>query len=200
MSIRTTSRRRLVAGSLIAATLTVGGTGVATAATPGTPAASLLNAFGMQIGQVDAGAADDAAANDVAPGPDDAAYDAFFGAGFTYYDAAALADLWKVDVQEAKARAGHMVIDGETLPVAPGSTVPTPEPGDPACAAIPEADAEYTDAQYEAFWGAGYTIEDVDALSALWNTGCVTTKAQAGQLLLDGKPVPVVPGSTPVAG
>ena len=37
----------------------------------------------------------------------------------------------------------------------------------------------YTPEQYEAFWGAGYTAEDVDELSALWNLGTTETKARA---------------------
>ena len=58
----------------------------------------------------------------------------------------------------------------------------------------------YTPEQYEAFWGAGYTAENVEELGALWNLDTTETKARAGQLLLDGQPVPVAPGggeSTP---
>ncbi|WP_421742837.1 hypothetical protein [Cellulomonas sp.] len=58
----------------------------------------------------------------------------------------------------------------------------------------------YTPEQYEAFWGAGYTPENVEELGALWNLDTTETKARAGQLLLDGQPVPVAPGggeSTP---
>src|SRR4051794_27543793 len=54
----------------------------------------------------------------------------------------------------------------------------------------------YTQAQYEAFWGAGYTPEDVAALGALWSTDDTETKARAGQMLLDGQPVPMAPGDT----
>lgn len=49
----------------------------------------------------------------------------------------------------------------------------------------------YTREQYEAFWGAGYTVEDMDALSALWDLGYIETKARAGQLLLDGQALPL---------
>ena len=52
----------------------------------------------------------------------------------------------------------------------------------------------YTPEQYEAFWGAGYTPENVDELGALWNLGTTETKARAGQLILDGQPVPVPAG------
>lgn len=49
----------------------------------------------------------------------------------------------------------------------------------------------YTREQYEAFWGAGYTPEDVDALSALWALDVTETKAKAGQMLLDGEALPL---------
>ena len=219
MSTRTTSRRRLVAGGLIAATLTVGGTGVAAAATPGTPTEGLLDAFGLRVSHGSSGhnygvvapahgqAAHHATppARHHAPGPvqapvsDDAAYDAFWTAGYTYDDAVALADLWQVDVLATKAKAGHLLLDGDTLPIPPG-TAPSSDPTATGCAARSDSGlVEYTDAQYEAFWGAGYTESDLEELSILWNTGCIETKSQAGQLLLDGKPVPVTPGSS-IAG
>ncbi|WP_456787233.1 hypothetical protein [Cellulomonas sp. P5_C5] len=52
----------------------------------------------------------------------------------------------------------------------------------------------YTREQYEAFWGAGYTVEDMEALADLWHLDATATKAQAGQLLLDGQTPPVAPG------
>ncbi|MGW6129846.1 hypothetical protein ACWFNE_07450 [Cellulomonas sp. NPDC055163] len=51
----------------------------------------------------------------------------------------------------------------------------------------------YTQAQYEAFWGAGYTPQDVDTLGALWSTGTTETKARAGQMVLDGQELPIAP-------
>ncbi|MBB2923329.1 hypothetical protein [Cellulomonas cellasea] len=51
--------------------------------------------------------------------------------------------------------------------------------------------AGYTRAQYEAFWGAGHTVEDVETLSALWDLDVTETKAKAGQLLLDGQALPL---------
>ena len=56
--------------------------------------------------------------------------------------------------------------------------------------AMPE---NFTQAQYEAFWGAGYASQDVEELSTLWGTADTETKARAGQLLIDGQPVPVAP-------
>lgn len=55
----------------------------------------------------------------------------------------------------------------------------------------------YTRAQHDAFWAAGYESQDLDALQALWGTDLTETKARAGQMLLDGQPPPVAPGSVP---
>jgi len=52
----------------------------------------------------------------------------------------------------------------------------------------------YTREQYEAFWGAGYTAGDMEALADLWHLDATATKAQAGQLLLDGQTPPIAPG------
>lgn len=48
---------------------------------------------------------------------------ALWNAGYTYEDAAALAALWGIDPGDAKIRAGQALMDGETLPIAPGSSV-----------------------------------------------------------------------------
>jgi len=53
----------------------------------------------------------------------------------------------------------------------------------------------YTRGQYEAFWGAGYTADNVDTLSDLWKLDPIETKARAGQMLLDGRTPPVKPGA-----
>lgn len=44
---------------------------------------------------------------------------------------------------------------------------------------------------------ARYTVEDAAALSALWSTDPLETKALAGRLLLDGEALPVEPSGTP---
>ena len=53
--------------------------------------------------------------------------------------------------------------------------------------------AGYTKAQYEAFWGAGYSAADVARLSTLWKSDALETKAHAGQMILDGKTLPIAP-------
>ena len=52
----------------------------------------------------------------------------------------------------------------------------------------------YSREQYEAFWGAGYTAQDVEELADLWHLDATGAKAQAGQLILDGVTPPVAPG------
>lgn len=56
--------------------------------------------------------------------------------------------------------------------------------------------AGYTREQYEAFWGAGYTADDVQTLGELWSIDAIETKARAGQLILDGAAPPLAPGGS----
>ena len=53
--------------------------------------------------------------------------------------------------------------------------------------------AGYTKEQYQAFWGAGYSAEDVETLNKLWHTDTTQTKARAGQMILDHQKLPVTP-------
>lgn len=55
----------------------------------------------------------------------------------------------------------------------------------------------YTREQHDAFWGAEYSAEDLEALCELWNVDALEAKARAGQMILDGEAVPVAP-SDPV--
>lgn len=48
-----------------------------------------------------------------------AAIDAFFAAGYVGEDVAELAALWNTDTVETKARAGQLLLDGQTVPVEP---------------------------------------------------------------------------------
>lgn len=56
--------------------------------------------------------------------------------------------------------------------------------------------ADYTREQYEAFWASDHA-DDVDRLSELWGTDSTETKARAGQMLLDGEPIPALPPLDP---
>lgn len=111
----------------------------------------------------------------------DEQYDAYFAAGYSATDAEILNDLWGSDYAETKARAGQMILSGQSLPF---------EPGEGALLAEPD----YSEEQYDAFWSAGYQMADVEALGELWGTDDTETKARAGQMIIDGQPVPVAPG------
>src|SRR5690349_14623598 len=112
--------------------------------------------------------------------------DAFWGAGYWMEDAFALADLWHVDVLEAKGRAGQMLLDGQPVPVAPGSSVDMTDPD-------VIAGLELT-----AYWDAGYNAEEAAELAALWNVEVIEAKQMAGRMLRAGEALPIGPGGTPV--
>jgi len=58
--------------------------------------------------------------------------------------------------------------------------------------AMPE---NYTQEQYEAFWGAEYTGDDLLELQKVWSLDETETKARAGQMILDGQELPFAPGT-----
>lgn len=115
-------------------------------------------------------------------------YEAFWGAGYTADNVDTLSDLWKLDPIETKARAGQMLLDGRTPPVKPGASATDPSPSFP-----PSTSAGGTQAEYDAFWAAGYNQESLAKLNALWKTDSLETKARAGRMILDGKTPPVAP-------
>ena len=130
------------------------------------------------------------AAADVLAGADEYTQeraDAFWGAGYYMEDASALADLWHVSLLEAKGRAGQLLLDGQPVPVAPGSSLDLTDPD------------TILGLRLEAFWDAGYTGDDGAELAALWNVDVLEAKSTAGQLLRDGQPVPLGPSGTPAS-
>lgn len=104
---------------------------------------------------------------------------ALWGAGYEMEEIDALAALWGTDVIETKSRIGQMLIDGEEVPVPPDS-VPDHNPGED---------------QYEAFFDAGYTFDDLAVLAQMWGVGQFDAKLRAGQAVLDGETLPIAPGS-----
>jgi hypothetical protein len=109
---------------------------------------------------------------------------AYFAAGYDYNDAVALGNLWhESDPWQVKADAGQKLIDGQTLPIAPGSS-----PNPPAPPVTP------TDKEVNAFFAAGYTYNDAVKLGNLWNnTNTYQVKAEAGKKLIDGQTLPIAP-------
>jgi hypothetical protein len=160
---------RLTAIGVAATTLCVGSAGFIAAANP-------ASAFGQAVGTAVHAAGVDW--SHLPEGYTQAQYEAFWAAEYSGEDLLELQALWSLDETEAKSRAGQAILDGEQLPFAPG-THTTPElPADEQAAAA-------------AFVDAGYTSEDVEELSALWDTEFVETKARAGQMLLDGEELPL---------
>jgi len=174
------ARRRLMAVGAVAAGFSIVGVG-AGAAMAVAPTSSLSRAVASALH----GAGVDWSS--MPAGYTQAQYEAFWGAGYTAADVATLSALWKSDALETKAHAGQMILDGAALPIAP-SVAEVPAPG---------STVDFTKAQQDAFWGAGYTDDDVTKLNALWNSDTTETKAHAGQMILDGQKLPVAPSGTP---
>lgn len=172
-----TTRHRIVAVGAVAAGLSVVCAGGALAVAPGSGVArtvsGALQSVGIEWENMPEGYTPDQ-------------YTAFWDAGYTAADAQALADLWDVDLTQAKARAGQALVDGQAVPIAPGSSA--------------TADGDDEIGLYRAFGEAGYTFDDALELAALWGTDTAETKARAGQALLDGQTLPVEPSGTATSG
>jgi hypothetical protein len=117
--------------------------------------------------------------------PDQAEFDAFFGAGYDYDDAVAMAKLWKMsanDIGTVKAEAGRRLLAGQTLPIGPGSA----EPAGPG-------DVDPIPASVQKFFSAGYDYDDAVKLAKLWKLKTpYDAKVAAGKRLLAGETLPSV--------
>jgi hypothetical protein len=105
-------------------------------------------------------------------------FSAFFDAGYSYGDAQKLATLWhETDITRVKAEAGQKLLDGATLPVQPS--------GDP----IPA-----TDKNVEAFFNAGYDVDDAATLAGIWHTtNAYQAKVKGGKRIENGESLPIPP-------
>jgi hypothetical protein len=108
--------------------------------------------------------------------------DAFFAAGYDYDDAVKLARLWHkpvADIDAVKAEAGRRLLARQTLPV-------KPKPGNVVSAKETQ--------QVEAFFAAGYDVDDAIRLSRLWKTAdAYHAKVEGGKRLLAGDTLPIRP-------
>jgi hypothetical protein len=158
----------IVVTGVVASALGVVGAGAAAAANPFSGFAVAVDGVAQAVG-VEWSAMPDGYTREQ--------HDAFWGAEYTAEDLEALRDLWNVDALEAKARAGQMILDGETVPVA---------------ASGPVEDVPYLelDAQ-EALLEAGITYEDAEQLAELWQIDPVEAKVRAGDMLLRGEELPL---------
>jgi hypothetical protein len=116
-------------------------------------------------------------------------WDAFFGAGYSYNEAVALARLWQMspeNIGAVKAEAGRRLLAGETLPVAP-----SPDQEEPP-AAEPTEDPEGQN-HLEAYFRAGYDWDDAVKLAKLWKLeDPFDAKVEGGKRLLAGEKLPGV--------
>lgn len=154
---------------VVASALGMVGAGAAAAANPYTDFAAAVDGVAHAVG-VDWTSMPDGFTRDQ--------YDAFWGAGYTAEDLEALRGLWRTDALEAKARAGQMVLDGETVPVAPGAA----GPGESAYPVGVD--------DIEVLRKAGYTFEDAERLAELWKTDVYEAKARAADMVRDGETPP----------
>ncbi|AGZ42277.1 hypothetical protein [Actinoplanes friuliensis] len=111
-----------------------------------------------------------------------AEYDAFFGAGYEFADAEKLAKIWKMpksDIDAVKIAAGKKLIQGKKLPVKPNP------------ANVVDAKKEK---QVNAFFEAGYDVEDAVKLSKIWKLDTAyDAKVAGGKRLLAGETLPLKP-------
>ena len=159
--------KAVAAGAVISA-LAVAGAGAAAAANPYSGVARVVEDVAQSVG-LEWSAMPDGYSREQ--------YEAFWGAGYTADDMEALADLWNLDATATKAQAGQLLLDGQTPPIAPGGA--------------PAQSGDLDQAALDAFWAAGYTEQDLAELAELWHTDTASAKAKAGQLILDGAPLPL---------
>ena len=122
----------------------------------------------------------------------DADWAAYFGAGYGYDDAVALAKLWntKAPIGAVKAEAGRRLRAGESLPFKPLPTQSTPPPS---------VDPNY-EKDTDAFFNAGYQWSDAVKLAKIWHLADPSdAKVKGGKELLEGKKLPVQPSPANVA-
>ncbi len=120
-----------------------------------------------------------------------AAYDSYYGAGYTYEELMVLAEEWNLGQFEAKIAAGELIRSGdaatlESILAANPVPVPVDDGVDPAADAG-DADADDV-SSIDAFFAAGYDYDQAVELAADWGLADVySAKVQAGTLVLDGR-------------
>jgi hypothetical protein len=114
----------------------------------------------------------------------DKQYQAYFGAGYDYADAVKLAKLWKMDkneIDQVKAKAGKLLLDGKKLP---SSVKPDPV----------QKQSAQEEKRVNAFFDAGYDVDDAIQLKKIWKTkDAYAAKVLGGKKLLAGDELPIQP-------
>jgi hypothetical protein len=110
---------------------------------------------------------------------DQAAFSAFFNAGYVWDDAVKLAKIWHLsDPSDAKIKAGKRLEAHQSVPV-------KPKPANVKAAKEQEA--------LEKFFAAGYTMSDAGQLAKIWHVSTYQAKIQGGKKLLAGETLPIKP-------
>ena len=106
--------------------------------------------------------------------------EAYFAAGYGWDEAVRLAKIWKLsDPDEAKAMGGKKLLAGQKLPVKPSAE------------GVRYA-LEYK--RVNAFFEAGYEIEDAVKLAKIWKTkDAYGAKVEGGKRLIAGQKLPIQP-------
>jgi len=173
---RATARRgtKIVVAGVVTSTLAVVGAGAAAAADPYSNVARVVENAVQAMGV------------DWSPLPDGftrVQWEAFSTSGYSAADVDRLGELWSTELIETKAVIGQKILDGEPLPA------PTPDPAFP-----PPNDPDTLAAA--AFWGAGYSGDDLQAIARLWQTDDTwEAKVSAGEKILAGEALPFPPSS-----
>lgn len=112
-------------------------------------------------------------------------YGAFYGAGYGYTQSMALSEVWQVGAFDAKVMAGALIVAGRQDEV-------TAIAGPPIGAESRLDDFTNSQDDWEldillgAYWGAGYGVEQSEALAEAWEVDVFTAKADAGYDVLTG--------------
>jgi hypothetical protein len=110
---------------------------------------------------------------------DQAAFAAFFGAGYVWDDAVKLAKAWHLaDPTDAKIKAGKKIEAHQPLPF-------KPKPAN--------VSAAKEQAALDKFFAAGYDIPQAEQLGKLWHVSTYQSKIQGGKKLLAGETLPIKP-------
>ena len=110
---------------------------------------------------------------------DEAAFNAFFNAGYVWDDAVRLAKLWhQSDPSDAKIKAGKKIEAHQPLPFKPKAA---------------NVKAAKEQAAVLKFWDAGYDQNAAAKLAKLWHVSTYQAKVEGGQKLLAGETLPIQP-------
>lgn len=114
---------------------------------------------------------------------DQDAFKAYWDAEFSYEQLTNLAAEWNGDEFQAKARAGALILSGDTSEIEAVVGAPAGPEADAALERDTEGDASVLT---DSFLDAGFAYEDAEALAAEWNVAPFDAKVMAASQINDG--------------